>query len=69
MNRTFTVNNDAVFTAQIFASDSDFEARNNLTFYGSALFRTMVFKNNTNLFFDERLTETGTIGAGIGVVR
>ena len=53
--RTFIANNDFEITATVVAPGSDFTAKNKLFFYGSALFRSIDAKNNTEIFIDERI--------------
>jgi len=51
--RLFTSNNSANIKSIIIAPGSKFEAKNNMDFYGLAIFDTITMKNNTNIFFDE----------------
>src|SRR5579864_7448177 len=47
--------NGMTIYATIYAPGSDFSARNNLTFYGSAVFNSITTQNNANFFFDQAL--------------
>ena len=42
-------------TADVIAPNSDFTAKNNLDFYGSAIFNSITVKNNANFFYDTTL--------------
>jgi hypothetical protein len=63
-DRKMTLNNDFTLVAQVFAPRSDLEAKNKFTLYGTAIFRTMEFKNNATIFLEE-----SAMGGGIAVVR
>ena len=52
--RTFTAHNDFEITAAVFAPGSDFVANNKLTWYGTAFFKSIEAKNNTQIFLDEK---------------
>jgi Flp pilus assembly protein TadG len=51
-------------TANIVAPGSTFAAKNNLNFYGSAIFSTISVKNNANFFYDQ---SSGSAGGGSSV--
>jgi len=51
--RTFIANNDLTMTAAVMAPGSDFTAKNKLTFYGTAVFRSIEAMNNTEIFLDQ----------------
>ena len=47
--------NGITIYATVYAPNSDFSAKNNLTFYGSGTFNSITAKNNANFFFDQSL--------------
>jgi hypothetical protein len=62
-DRTFTANNNFSMVGQVSAPRTDFVAKNNITFYGTALFRTIDTKNNADIFLDEQAM-SGIAGGG-----
>lgn len=44
--------NGMTITANVLAPGSDFTAKNNLDFYGQAIFNTITTKNNANFYYD-----------------
>ena len=56
--------NGMTVTANIVAPASDFVAKNNLNFYGSAIFNTISVWNNANFFYDQ---SSGSGGGGMSV--
>jgi hypothetical protein len=61
-NRTFgdVGTNNVIVVADVESPGGNFVAKNNLNFYGMAVFNTMTVKNNSNFFFDE------AAGMGLG---
>jgi Flp pilus assembly protein TadG len=51
--------NNVAIVAEITAPNSNFTAKNNLAFYGSAIFNTITTKNNALLFYDEQSGQAG----------
>jgi Flp pilus assembly protein TadG len=51
--RLFTVKNNGSIKAVLVAPGSAFEANNGLSLYGLAVFGSLTFKNNVDIFFDE----------------
>jgi Flp pilus assembly protein TadG len=47
--------NGMVITADVIAPQSDFAAKNNLTFYGSGVFNSITTWNNANFYYDTQL--------------
>jgi len=47
--------NNISVTADVIAPNSNFAAKNNLNFYGSAIFNSITTWNNANFFYDEAL--------------
>jgi len=47
--------NNMSVTANVVAPSSDFAAKNNLSFYGSAIFNSITVQNNANFFYDEAI--------------
>lgn len=63
-NRSFgdSGSNNVDIYAVISAPDSDFTVKNNLNFYGSAIFDTITAKNNADFYYDESSTSAITTG-------
>ena len=59
-NRKFEIKNNGTIKAVLVAPGSAFEAKNNLTLYGLAIFESLTFKNNVDIFFDESASVDAT---------
>jgi Flp pilus assembly protein TadG len=63
-----TGTNNISITAVITAPNVDFAIKNNIDFYGAALFKSITVKNNANFYYDEQ-GGSGTGGTSVSLVR